>query len=263
MSLRDYFEARGSDGSWARLYEGAPDAGSYNFHTRRRAVAELLKSEGAFTRVLDVGCGTGDYAALAAQHGGRYFGIDFANAMVREGRARTSRAGHAAHFAVGAGQSLPFGDDTFDLVLGMGYIAYFEDPEPALMEIRRVLEPGGVLILQSRKSDLWGAIDRELIHPLRALLGRRPPGPPPGWVSRPYSPRALDRMLARFDFERTDRAFDHFNTTPGFMRRRLPGLHIRVSELLSRHYPAWWRLLAVNYIGKYRLKVGRKRTRKP
>ena len=263
MSVRDYFEARGNDGSWARLYEGEPDGGTYNFHTRRRTVAQLLKSEAGFARILDVGCGTGDYAALAADHGGRYFGIDFAGAMVREGRARTSRAGLAAHFAVGAGQSLPFEEDAFDLVLGMGYIAYFEDPEPALSEIRRVLKPGGVLVLQSRKSDLFGTIDRGLIHPLQAMLGRRPAAPPPAWVSRAYSPRALDRLLARFGFERKERAFDHFHTCPGCLRRRVPRLHIRFSELLGRNNPAWWRFLAVNYIGKYVLAAGRKRTRNP
>jgi hypothetical protein len=81
-------------------------------------------------------------------------------------------------------------------------------------------------------------------------------------VSRAYSPPALDRLLARFDFEPTERAFDHFNTYPGSLRRRFPGPHIRLSELLGRHHPAWWRFLAVNYIGKYRLKPGRKRTSK-
>ena len=82
MSLRDYFEERSAD--WASLYERGADLGSYNFLTRRAAVVDLLASEGAFPRVLDVGCGTGDYLEVAERHDGAYFGLDYATGMIRE-----------------------------------------------------------------------------------------------------------------------------------------------------------------------------------
>src|SRR5262245_41121982 len=136
MSLRDYFEQRARDGSWAALYrEGPPDAKTYNFLTRRAAVLHLLAADGAFPRVLDVGCGTGDYAAVAARHGGTYHGVDFAPGMVAQAQrahrhtalaaapgaapgaalgAAPAAAGSApppARFAVADGEALPFADD--------------------------------------------------------------------------------------------------------------------------------------------------------
>ena len=70
VTLRDYFEQRASSGSWGSLYDGAPDPTTYNFTTRRAAVAALLAADGAYPSVLDVGCGTGDYAEIAACHDG-------------------------------------------------------------------------------------------------------------------------------------------------------------------------------------------------
>lgn len=252
MSLRDYFEERSKD--WGSLYDRAADLGSYNFQTRREAVLRLLAADGPFARVLDVGCGTGDYVGVAARHGGAYFGLDFAPGMIRAARERTADAGHPVHLAVGAGERLPYRDDAFDLVLALGYIAYFADPRPALGEIRRVLRPGGSLVLQCSKADLFGTIDRALLNPLLSLLrdGRlHRPVLPDGWVNVRYSERRLDDLAREAGFERTGRAFNNFNVLPAILRRRHPGRAIRWSEALTRGRPDRWRFLAVNYIARY------------
>ena len=254
MSLRDYFEQRAQDGSWASLYRGPPDARTYNFLTRRDAVLRLLAADGAFPRILDVGCGTGDYAEVAARHGGVYHGIDFAPTMVREAQRTTNgsgeRAASTARFAVADGQALPFAADAFDLVLGLGYIAYFADPRPAIGELRRVLRPGGTLVLQVAKPDLFGWLDRVLFE--RRQRRRAQEALPDGWVNVQYSGHALDRLLAAAGFRRTDRTFNHVHAMPGFLRRRHPQRAIRMSEALTRGRGSWWwRALAVNYIGKY------------
>lgn len=247
MSLRDYFEQRAREGSWSSLYDGEPGPRSYNFMTRRAAVSTLLAGDGDYPRVLDVGCGTGDYAVIARRHGGVYHGVDFAPTMAREASARAAADGLPARVAVAGGEELPFADGAFDLVLGLGYIAYFADPRPALREIRRVLKPGGVLVLQVSKPDLIGQGDR-------VLAGGRGAGPlPEGWVNVKYRVRAFDRLLAEHGFERVARAFNHFVVFPAPLRRRLPGLYIGASELLTRACPSLARAFAVNYIGKYRL----------
>lgn len=254
MSLQDYFEGRARDGSWSSLYDGPPDPSNYNFHTRRRAVFDLLAADGPFPRILDVGCGTGDYALLASRHRGAYFGVDFSPTMVARGRDRARAAGEPACFFAGSGVELPCADDAFDLVIAIGYLAYFHDPRPALGEIRRVLRPGGTLIAQISKADVMGWIDRRVIHPLHRL--RHGPGAagavPDGWVNLRYPPRDFDRLVTGAGFARTDRTFNHFQTLPGPLRRRWARQHMRASDALARH-PSLWRSFAVNYIAKYRL----------
>ncbi len=249
MSLRDYFEQRAQEGSWASLYRGPADARTYNFLTRRDAVLRLLAADGAFPRVLDVGCGTGDYAEIAVQHDGAYHGVDFAPGMVRQARASAPAGGAALRLAVAEGRELPFADDAFDLVLALGYIAYFADPRPAIGEVRRVLRRGGTLIMQVAKPDLFGWLDRVILERRQ----RQRVALPEGWVNVRYSGRALDRLLAEHGFRRTGRAFNHVHAMPGFLRRRYPRRAISISEALSRGRGRWWRPLAVNYIGKYAL----------
>lgn len=259
VSLRDYFERRASEGSWGTLYEGPPNARTYNFLTRRAAVFDLLDDDGAYPRVLDVGCGTGDYAAVAARHDGVYHGVDFSPSMIAQARVRAAGDEPGARVAVACGEQLPFADDTFDLVLGLGFIAYFADPRSALCEIRRVLKPGGTLVLQVSKPDLCGWIDRVILRRLRDLVRRRRAAPaqlPDGWVNVKYRVRVFDHLLAEHGFERVDRAFNHFHVFPAPVRQRFPGPYIGLSETLTRWCPSTGRAFAVNYIGKYSLARG-------
>ena len=76
---------------------------------------------------------------------------------------------------------------------------------------------------------------------------------PDGWVNVKYAPRELDRLLAEYGFARRARVFNHFHVFPAALRRRFPRLYIQLSEALTRGPTSWWRPLAVNYIGKYRL----------
>ncbi len=243
MSVRDYFEQRAREGSWGSLYDGPAGVHNYNFLTRREAVLGLLKADGRFARVLDVGCGTGDYAEIATRHGGAYHGIDFAAGMITGARRRAASAEHAPRLLVGSGEALPYADGCFDLVLGLGYVAYFTDPRPALREIGRVLRPGGTAVLQVAKVDVVGWLERR--------LARAKPTLPPGWVNVRYSQGELDRLMKEAGFERVGFVFNNFSTLPGFLRRRYPSVMVRVSEALTRRRPNLWRPLAVNYIGKY------------
>lgn len=146
MTLRDYFEERAREGSWGALYDRPADLGSYNFHTRRATALGLLAGAAPCARVLDAGCGTGDYFEAAERLDAAYHGFDFAPTMVAEARRRTRSAACPAHFVVADGLRLPYQDGAFGLVLAQGYIAYFADPAPALAELRRVLAPGGLLV---------------------------------------------------------------------------------------------------------------------
>jgi ubiquinone/menaquinone biosynthesis C-methylase UbiE len=106
--------------------------------------------ESRFT-VLDVGCGGGrtvsKLAALAAQ--GTVHGIDYSEESVAASRrynAQAIRVGRVDIHLADVGK-LPFSDNTFDLVTGVETHFWWPDIAAGLREIRRVLKPGGTLIL--------------------------------------------------------------------------------------------------------------------
>ena len=174
MSMQTFFERMARTGEWSpALYEGGTDLRTYNFVTRRECVARLLQEDGRFESALDVGCGSGDFAPIAHDHGAAFFGIDFSRAMIAQALKQDKGR---SHYVTGSGERLPYADHSFDLVLALGYIEYFHDPEPPLRELRRVLKPGGTLVIQSFKWDLFSSLGRRARELRRRLLRREAPG---------------------------------------------------------------------------------------
>lgn len=103
-------------------------------------------------KVLDVGCGTGGVTIPAKQRVGKAgyaAGIDPAPEMIAVARRKAVRAGLEIDFRVGVIESLPFEDATFDAVtssLMMHHLPH-ELQVKGLAEIRRVLKPGGRLLI--------------------------------------------------------------------------------------------------------------------
>ena len=91
--------------------------------------------------VLDVGTGTGVGARVAAELGAAAVGIDPSTAMLQIAR----EAGPSIGFVAGEAIDLPFGDGTFDTVLGSFVLAHFAKVETALFDIARVARPGAVI----------------------------------------------------------------------------------------------------------------------
>lgn len=103
-------------------------------------------------KVLDVGCGTGGVTIPAKRRvgdSGDAVGIDPAPGMIAVARKKAARAGLEIDFRVGVIESMPFPDASFDVVtssLMMHHLPH-ELQVKGLVEIRRVLKPGGRLII--------------------------------------------------------------------------------------------------------------------
>jgi ubiquinone/menaquinone biosynthesis C-methylase UbiE len=110
-------------------------------------------------RVLDLGTGTGRYAVAAAQRGARVTGVDASAAMLTVARARGQ--GHNVAFVRAEAGRLPFPDGIFDAAVAVTSLCFVADPLAALREVRRVLVPGGRLVLgELNRWSLWALLRR-------------------------------------------------------------------------------------------------------
>jgi SAM-dependent methyltransferase len=120
--------------------------------------------------VLDIASGEGYGSALLAQTARSVVGVEIDSVAVEH-----ARAGYGAgnlRYEQGSAQSIPLIDQSVDVVVSFETIEHFSEQEQFLTEIRRVLRPGGKLLISSPNRDLYC-----------------PPGTPPN----PYHVRELNR----------------------------------------------------------------------
>jgi glycosyltransferase involved in cell wall biosynthesis/SAM-dependent methyltransferase len=106
-------------------------------------------------RVLDVGCNVGAHTNFAAQQGLAVIGMDIDPAALSHARfvLGWERAQNAMVMRADANAAFPFAAAVFDRVLAFDVIEHLDDPAHLLAEIRRVLAPGGVLLLTAPNAD--------------------------------------------------------------------------------------------------------------
>jgi ubiquinone/menaquinone biosynthesis C-methylase UbiE len=116
--------------------------------------------------VVDVGSGPGFLAAeMAAEVGptGRVSGIDISEQMLAMARQRCSKLGTAApvDFQFGDATKLPFPDESFNVAVSTQVFEYVADVDAALGEVRRVLRPGGRILVVDTDWDsiVWHGAD--------------------------------------------------------------------------------------------------------
>lgn len=135
----------------------------------------LLATSGNEVRVLEIGCGTGNWlAAQQAYFTGRrvqWHGVDPSQAMLQIAGLKLD----GVELEIGRAEELPFPDDSFDFVASHLSFHHYEDKDLALDEIARVLAENGVF----------------------SLFNVEPSNKPGGWIYR-FFPEAWQLDLARF-----------------------------------------------------------------
>ena len=136
-------------------------------------------------RILDVGCGTGANLLMLSEYG-EAEGVD-----ISEDALAFCRERGLDKVRLGAGEQLPYDDGTFDLVTAFDVVEHMDDDLAGLREMRRVLRPGGrVLLFVPTFMFLWGLQDDVSNHRRRYRL--------------PQLRRVLEQ--AGFEIERTSYA---------------------------------------------------------
>ncbi|MGW0862950.1 class I SAM-dependent methyltransferase [Streptomyces sp. NPDC002611] len=207
-----------------------------------RMLARALGPAGDRPRtVLDIGCGDGTAAATAAPllPGHRVIGVDWSQDALR--RART-RIPYAVRGEL-TGGGLPFASESADAVLFSEVIEHLVDPDAALDEIRRILRPGGHLMLSTPNLAAW--YNRALllagVQPvfsevsLRGIHGR--PGKEVVGHLRLYTARALREFVAASGFTVVGLEGAPFHGVPRPLRPldRLACARPRLASILLLH----------------------------
>lgn len=132
--------------------------------------------------LLDIGCGTGNAAILAARFRASVTGLDQAPRLIEVARNRAEADGLDVSFLVGDAESLPFPDASFDVAVSVFGIIFAPDPERAFAEMVRVVRPSGRAFVTT-----WlpaGAIDALVgvfIRFVNAATGKPAPDPRIRW----------------------------------------------------------------------------------
>ncbi len=100
-------------------------------------------------RVIDLGCGTGNAALLAAERGAVVTGVDPAERLVEVARERAAERGLQVEFLAGNAAAIPVDDGTADVLLSIFAVIFAPDADAAIAELTRVTAPDGLIRLTS------------------------------------------------------------------------------------------------------------------
>ena len=128
-------------------------AGRYETTAEQLAPAAQVVVEKASVRlgerVLDLGCGTGNAALLAARSGATVTGVDPAARLLQVARERAEAEGADIDFRPGDAASIPLADGSVDVIVSVFAVIFAPDHEAAAAEMSRVLAPGGRIVLSA------------------------------------------------------------------------------------------------------------------
>ena len=100
-------------------------------------------------QVLDVACGTGNLAVIAARYGCAVWGIDIACNLIHQARIRAAQEGLRINYMEADAEALPFDEGQFDLVVSMFGAMFAPQPEIVVAELARVTKSGGRVALSN------------------------------------------------------------------------------------------------------------------
>jgi len=197
------------------------------------AVRRLAPRRGE--RVVDLGCGTGNAALLAAEGGARVTGVDPSPRLLTVGRDEAARRRLDATFVFGDATALPFADGSVDAIVSVFGVIFAPDAAAAAAEMARVLTPGGRLVLSAWLPGGAIAEQAKVRRDAVAAATNAPPGPPPfDW----HDLGAVTELLGPhgFSVEMEDEALAFTDTSPRSFdenERRNHPMWVAARELLE------------------------------
>lgn len=152
-------------------------------------------------RVLDVACGSGNTAIAAARRTwSPVTGLDYVPALLERGRERATAERLAVVYVEGDAQELPFGDDSFDVVLSTFGAMFAPDQQRTADELVRVCRPGGRIGMANWTPE--GFVGQMFRTVARHAPPPRGLAPPLAWGARDRIAGLFGTRVSRIDAER-------------------------------------------------------------
>lgn len=200
------------------------------FNTNEQRVIHRLLHLAPGQTVLDVAAGTGRIAVYLAQQGLHVTALDLTHNMLLQAQARADASASAVRFVEGNGRALPLPDAQFDAVISIRFLHLLPVAlhRPFIMEMWRVLKPGGVLLVQFDSATAAGVATWPREAYRRLVRGHKP-----RYYLWPQQVASL--------FEAIPNVSLHGSSPVGarFVRRAHPGSAAAMERALSRGWPSF------------------------
>lgn len=182
-------------GSGHKNFRGEVDA--HVSSDQAKVTFELLRDFKKGARVLEAGCGLGNWVFILSESGFDVFGMDISKVSL--GRARENLLSHGlpSKLVLGDLRNIPLQDNSFDAIVSYGAVEHFPDTINALKDFFRILKPGGAcLITTPNPYSFHRLVGR---HILNITKSKRL-----GYVGYEdaYTPRQLMQLLEKCGFQK-------------------------------------------------------------
>ncbi len=140
---------------WVEPMNWRPDYASWRekriwqerYQTERLALIKRFGGELANTRILEISCGMGGTLVALAQAGAQPVATEFNRDYCQISKHRAARYDLNLPILNAVGEAVPFADNSFDLAICWDIVEHVQDPAAMLAELRRVIRPGGRVLL--------------------------------------------------------------------------------------------------------------------
>jgi len=268
QQVNAYFQS--SSDYWKRIYETS-DLLPLIYQRRHAAVLEWVAQLRLpkTSKILEIGCGAGVLTSDLARNGYSVEAVDSVPAMVEltTRNAASNGVGDRVQASLADVHALPCPGEEFDVVIAVGVIPWLHDEDLALVEMRRVLKPGGYLIVtadnQWRLNHLLDPLLSPVSRPFRSVakfILRRAglQTEPREFQPKRHTPAQVNRLLHIAGFRKVDSKCVGFGPFTVFRRPVLTSnlgtaLHVRLQSLADRRIPPF------DVTGLHYLALARKR----
>lgn len=169
VTTLDYFEYQAKSGIWGSLYNPR-NSSSYPFIVRFNKSIDLIESIKNKT-VLDLGCGTGVLIPYVNKNGGKYIGIDISQNMIDEVKKEYSELIESKEVSIHHTDIANFiVPDNVDIIIGLGFIEYFNNPQSIIDKLYEQLPKGGQLIFSFPNFNSLDYFSLMLFAPIRYII---------------------------------------------------------------------------------------------
>lgn len=228
-TIKDYYE-KNAGGYNHEFFENTNDYPTLLYRQKHMLfLIESLALDSTRTHIADIGCGTGDMTNALAKKGFRVSASDIATNMVEIALKKNTEFINSGQVDIipADAESLPYNDKTFDLVILSGVIEYLADDEKWMNEAKRVLKPGGYLLLNITNAGSIRrmtqqpfeklksfSIFRKAAHYIKHKILHNEPLHYFNFKIRTHRPKLFDQFLAYQGFEKKGQAYFDFCLLP-------------------------------------------------